>query len=404
MKILVLNAGSWSLKFELIDTAGSQLLGRGIIERIGAAQAAMVSFDNCHGARKRYAAEIAGYSQAAEAALDCLTDPRDGVIKGPAAIEGVGHRIVHGGEHLSDSVRIDENTIRLIEQCSDLAPLHNPLGLKGIRAAQRLLPGVPQVAVFDTSFHSTLPAKAYLYGLPYSYYTQYRIRRYGFHGTSHRYVSRRFAQIHGAAPEDLKLITCHLGNGCSMCAVEYGRSVDTSMGFTPLEGLLMGTRCGDIDAAVIPYLVTREGLDIDEVDALLNKRSGLYGLSGLTNDMRDLLAAGESGHVQARLAVEVFCYRVKKYIGAYFALLDGADAIIFTGGIGENAPPVRARICDSLTALGVRLDPARNEAARGVEAGISAAGQPVAVWVIPTNESLLIAQEAARLIGGEDPQ
>lgn len=398
MKILVLNAGSWSLKFELIDTAAPLLLGRGIIERIGASEAAMVSFDNCRGIRKRFEAEIAGYAQAAEAALACLKDPSDGVIADAAMIEGVGHRIVHGGEHLGESVLVDDAVIKLIEECVDLAPLHNPLGLKGIRAARRLLPGVPQAAVFDTSFHQSLPAKAYLYGLPYSYYTRHRIRRYGFHGTSHRYVSLRYAQIHNAPPDAFKLITCHLGNGCSICAIDRGCSVDTSMGFTPLEGLLMGTRCGDLDPAVVSYLVAREGLEIDEVDSLLNKRSGLYGLSGLSNDMRELLAAAANGHTQARLAVEVFCYRIKKYIGAYFAALDGADAILFTGGIGENAAAVRAQVCDSLGALGVRLDPVRNQAAVGLEERISTPEASTAVWVIPTDESLLIARDTARLI------
>lgn len=397
MRILVLNAGSWSLKFQLIETGAGRVMAKGIIEGVGREEST-AAYDNWRGIRKRFSIAVADYTQATGTVLACLTDPTDGVLESAAGIEGVGHRIVHGGEHLAESTLLDDSALRLIAACSPLAPLHNPLGLEGIQAARCLLPGVPQVAVFDTSFHQSMPSRAYLYGLPYSYYTSHRIRRYGFHGTSHRYVSERFAEIHNAEPESFKLISCHLGNGCSLCAIDRGRSLDTSMGFTPLEGLVMGTRCGDLDPAVVFHLLEREGLRVEEVDSLLNRHSGLLGLSGVTNDVRELLHLRSQGHPRARLALEVFCYRVKKYIGAFFAVLDGAHAIIFTGGIGENAFALRAEICDSLSSFGVELDPARNEAAAGVEAEISSPGARTPVWVIPTDESLLIARDAERTI------
>ena len=313
-------------------------------------------------------------------------------------IEAAGHRVVHGGERFHQSVRMDEAVVREIESLSDLAPLHNPHNLKGYEAARELLPAAVHVAVFDTAFHQTLPPRAYLYGLPYVCYTRDKIRRYGFHGISHRYVSRHFAQLHAAKPEAFKLITCHLGNGCSVCAIDRGKSVDTSMGFTPLEGLVMGTRSGDLDPGAVFHLAKRDTMDMQRVDAMLNERSGLLGISGVSNDMRDLLGAREQGNPLARLAIEVFCYRVAKYIGAYFVVLGGADAIIFTGGIGENAAAIRAQICASLGALGVRLDSQKNEQPASVAREISSEAAATRLWVIPTNEELLIARDSLRCI------
>jgi acetate kinase len=288
--------------------------------------------------------------------------------------------------------------VKEIEDCVELAPLHNPENLKGFYAARTVLPHAKHVAVFDTAFHQTLPPQAYVYGLPYSLYDRYKVRRYGFHGTSHRYVSHRFAEIHNSKTEDFKLITCHLGNGCSMCAIDRGKSIDTSMGFTPLEGLLMGTRSGDVDAAAVLHIMARENWTVQDADRMLNQQSGLFGLSGLTNDMRTLLEQSDRGHDGARLAIDVFCYRAKKYIGAYLAALNGCDAVIFTGGVGENAPAVRARICESLDALGIHVDPQRNQAAIGVEMNFAAEGAGAQLWVIPTNEGLLIARDTLRCI------
>jgi acetate kinase len=308
-------------------------------------------------------------------------------------IDGIGHRVVHGGERFPRPARITPEVAREIEELSELAPLHNPHNLKGYYAALAALPGVPQVAVFDTAFHQTLPRHAYLYALPHEMCARHKLRRYGFHGTSHHYVSLRYARIHHAAPEAFKLITCHLGNGCSMCAVDGGRSIDTSMGFTPLEGLIMGTRAGDVDAAAVLHLMAREGLDVAAAGELLNFRSGLAGLSGLSNDIRTVIEHAERGHDRARLAIDAFCYRIKKYIGAYWAALNGADALIFTGVIGENRPPIRAQACAGLDSLGIVLDEHRNQAAAGVEMEISREGAWPQVWVIPTHEELLIARE-----------
>lgn len=370
MRVLVLNCGSSSVKFQLIETGPEQMesgtdriLERGVVES----------------------------SSSGEAAQEAIA----GLAASPQAIEAVGHRMVHGGEQFSRPVRITEEVARRIEALCELAPLHNPHNLKGYYAARAALPGVPQVAVFDTAFHQTMPPHAYLYALPWEAYERHKLRRYGFHGTSHRYVALRYARLCNAAPERLKLITCHLGNGCSMCAIEGGRSVDTSMGFTPLEGLIMGTRTGDIDAAAVLHLMAREGMTAEAAADLLNRQSGLLGLSGVSNDMRVLLEAADGGHARARLAIEAFCYRIRKYIGAYFAALGGADAVIFTGGIGENRPAIRARICERLSALGIALDPAKNGAAEGREMEISAENSPTRVWVIPTHEELLIARETA---------
>jgi acetate kinase len=367
MRILVLNCGSASVKHELIDTQTGASLGRGVAER------------------------FASYEDAVRAAIA-------GLVPGASAIDAVGHRVVHGGERFSGAVLLDDALARELERFNVLAPLHNPANLAGYHAARAVLPHCPHAAVFDTAFHQSIPPRAFLYGLPYEHYQRHHLRRYGFHGTSHRYLALRFAEIHGRPPEDFKLITCHLGNGCSVCAIAGGRSADSSMGFTPLEGLIMGTRPGDIDPGAVLHLMEKEGLDAAATRELLNRRCGLLGLSGLTNDMRELLAARERGHERASLAVEAFCHRVKRYIGAFFAVLNGAHAVVFTAGIGENAPPVRAEICDSLSALGIALDPVENAATAGAEADISAAGSPVRVWVIPTREELLIARETRALI------
>ncbi|MEK7406260.1 MAG: acetate kinase [Acidobacteriota bacterium] len=392
MKILVLNCGSSSVKFALVETGDAGLLARGLAEPIGAA-AGSVSWETR--GRFRTTAALPDHSEAIRIALDCLLDPDRGAIRTLAEIEGVGHRMVHGGEHFSGSVAIDEAVLRAIEECAALAPLHNPHNLSGYRASRRLLPAAAQVAVFDTAFHQTLPARAYTYALPHELCARHKLRRYGFHGTSHRYVVQRFAEIQGGAPAAYRLITCHLGNGCSMTAVDRGRSVDTSLGFTPLEGLVMGTRSGDADPGMLLQLMEWEQLSPGRMLSLLNKESGLLGISGISNDMRIVLEHAGGGNERARLAVEVFCYRIRKYIGAYFAVLNGADAVVFTGGIGENAPEIRARACESLEALGIRIDPAKNAAAVGAEMDISADGGATRVWVIPTNEELLIARDTA---------
>ncbi len=382
MKVLVLNSGSSSVKYQLIEATGAErTLGRGVVERIGEA--------------------VADHAEAIRLVLENLTNGAGAC--GSEEIEAVGHRIVHGGEYFSEPVQMDDVVVARIEECSELAPLHNPHNLSAYRAARRLLPHAAHVAVFDTAFHRTLPAKAYTYGLPHIVCGRHKLRRYGFHGTSHRYVAERFASIAGKPVAALKLITCHLGNGCSMCAIDGGRSVDTTMGLTPLEGLLMGTRAGDTDPAAALHIMSREGLDARAMDYLLNHRSGLLGVSGVSNDMRTLLAHARDGNERARLAIDVFCYRIRKYIGAYFAVLNGADAVIFTAGIGENAPEIRARACDSLTALGIEIDQRRNEAAIGVEADISADGARTRVWVVPTNEELLIAREVVGALANQNP-
>src|SRR5579863_5989528 len=376
MLILVLNCGSSSLKFQLIETSpeqiaanGDRALGRGSIERIGAVDS-KITFEIAGGEKQVSHRPVLKHKEAIETAFEWLTGESK-LIGGPHEIEGAGHRIVHGGESFKGSALITGEVLKEIEKASDLAPLHNPHNLKGYYASKALLPHAAQVAVFDTAFHQTLPPKAYLYGLPYLYYTRDKIRRYGFHGTSHRYVSYRFAQIHNTTRDAYKMITCHLGNGCSVCAIDHGQSVDTSMGFTPLEGLLMGTRSGDLDAGAVLYLVGRAEMGLHEVDVVLNKNSGMYGISGVSNDMRELEAEAAKGNSRAQLAIDVFCYRVVKYIGAYFAAMNGADALIFAGGIGENAPAIRGQICASLGALGIRIDTKKNVGAVGVERDIS---------------------------------
>ena len=409
MNVLVLNVGSSTLKFQVVRTDADLLasnddekLARGIVERIGGE--AVVAMQGARGVETRTTAPLRDHRAAVEYVIRWATNGESGTtLSSVAEIEAVGHRVVHGGERFIRSVRIDDAVLAGIEDTIDLAPLHNPANLRGIRAAAAVLgPGVPQVAVFDTAFHHTLPDHAYLYAIPYQLYRRYRVRRYGFHGTSHRYVAHRYRQLTGTSREQTRLVTLHLGNGCSGCAISGGQSVDTSMGFTPLEGLVMGTRSGDIDPAILDYVSAKEGLSLGEVEGLLNKQSGLLGISGLTNDMRELLAeAEEHDDRRARLAIEIFCYRVRKYIGGYLAAMGGADAVVFAGGIGENAASIRARICEGLDWLGLTLDAARNgDTVGGREGRISADDARLAAWVIPTDEELLIARDTYRAVAG----
>jgi acetate kinase len=400
MKILVINCGSSSLKFQLIDIMqveqSETLLAKGLIDKIGKNDSS-ATCKTSSGHPLNVAQKIPNYRAAIETAFEQLF--QGGVLQDASEIEGVGHRVVHGGDKFRQSVLIDEDVENAIERYSELAPLHNPHNLSGLRAARELLPTAPQVAVFDTAFHYTIPPKAYMYAIPYQEYAQDRVRRYGFHGTSHRYILRRFAAIQQSSPQFCNLITCHLGNGCSLCAVECGRSIDTSMGFTPIEGLIMGTRSGDVDLGVVLYMMNHYRLDHDQIEDILNRQSGLYGVSGLSNDMRDLLEK-RSSNERANLAVEMFCYRASKYIGSYMAALPEVHAVIFSGGIGENSYPIREEICRSLRSLGVILDPELNKKIVGVEGEIGAAESSVKLWVIPTNEELLIARDTFRCIHG----
>jgi acetate kinase len=399
MKVLVLNCGSSSLKFQLIETDGESVLAKGLVEDHGGT--AVLHYEADGQKPVRDAIGKFDMKAAVERALAVMAEGEKSVLAHPGEIGAVGHRVVHGGEKFKTSVRIDENVIEGIEECIALAPLHNPANLQGYRAAHGVLPDVPHVAVFDTSFHQTMPPEAYLYALPYVDYQRYGIRRFGFHGTSHRFVSGRATALLGRPIDDpeLRLITCHLGNGCSVAAIRGGRSVDTSMGFTPLEGLVMGTRSGDLDPAALLYLMSRESLGAAEANSLMNKRSGLLGISGLSHDMRTLLEAEEKGNERAKLAIDVFCYRLRKYIAAYVGALGGVDALVFAGGIGENSPVVRARSLHGLDAIGLSLDAGRNEAAQGVEAEISPEGARPRVFVIPTNEELLIARDTFAIAG-----
>jgi acetate kinase len=410
VNVLVLNAGSSSLKFQVIRTDQDHIandtderLARGVIERIGGE--ALIQLETAGRPPRRMAAPLRDHRAAVESALRWLGDDATGA--GFRGIDAVGHRVVHGGERFTKSVLIDDVVLNEIDETIDLAPLHNPHNLKGIRAVTDVLGrSVPQVAVFDTAFHHTLPDHAYLYAIPYSLYRRHGVRRYGFHGTSHRYVAYRYRKLTGTTRDATRLITLHLGNGCSACAILGGNSVDTSMGFTPLEGLVMGTRSGDLDPAILDYIAAKEGMNLGEVEMLLNKQSGLLGISGLTNDMRELLAeAHEHDDRRARLAIEIFCYRIRKYIGAYLAAIDGADAIVFTGGIGENSPEIRARVMEGLAWAGATLDADANAGmSGGAEGRISGDDSSVHTWVIPTDEELLIARDTARLVLGMEPR
>ena len=408
MKILVLNCGSSSVKFQVIETSkehyenqANVVHARGQVERVGEDDA-IVTF-RAEGKRKFESVEpVAGHREAIGRIVELLLEGETAVLERIEEIEAVGHRVVHGGEEFASSVLIDEKVLSRIRECSDLAPLHNPANLRGYEAAREILPGAPQVAVFDTAFHQTMPPAAYLYAVPLEYYRKHQVRRFGFHGTSHRYVFYRYCQLAGKEPSQTSAITCHLGNGASIAAVRGGESLDTSMGLTPLEGLVMGTRSGDIDPALHQFLMEKEGLDIDGFTRILNKKSGMLALSGKTNDMREILAAAAGGNETCSLALDIYCHRLKKYIGAYLAVLNGAAAVILTGGVGEHAGPVRERALSGLDSLGIRLDPALNRAMSGKEGRISREDSPIGIWVIPTDEELVIAWDTYRCVTGGD--
>lgn len=398
MNVLVLNCGSSSVKYQLIEVEAHRTLARGSVERIGMSGATLsnIRYD---GDEIKIAGEIVDHIVAIEYILAVLLSRNHGVISGKSDIHAIGHRVVHGGETFTSSVLITDEVIKGIRSNFEIAPLHNPHNLRGINACQVNLPGTPQVAVFDTAFHQKMPKKAYLYGLPYSLYSQYRIRRYGFHGMSHRYVSERAAVILKRDPAGLKLVTCHLGSGCSMAAVDGGISVDTTMGFTPLEGLLMGTRSGDIDPSVILYIMAKEGIALAEANTLLNKHSGLQGISGVSSDMREIISEMKNGDKKSTYAFDVFCYRVRKYIGAYAAAMGGLDGVVFTGGIGENSVDVRKRSCEGLDFLGITIDDERNGSSEK-EKVITTASSKVSVLVVPTNEELVIAMDTNEIVKG----
>lgn len=396
MNVLVINCGSSSLKFQLINSESEKVLAKGLCERIGIDGS--LTYQPEGGDKVTSGKAMPTHTEAIQFVIDALTDEQTGVVKSLEEIGAVGHRVVHGGEKFANSVVITDEVIKAIEECNDLAPLHNPANLIGIRACQKLMPGTPMVAVFDTAFHQTMPEKAYMYGLPYEYYEKYKVRRYGFHGTSHSFVSKRAAELAGKPYDSLKTIVCHLGNGASICAVENGKSVDTSMGLTPLEGLVMGTRSGDIDPAILEFIAKKEDLDIAGLMNMLNKKSGVYGLSNyLSSDFRDLSAGAESGNKPAEIALDVFCYRVAKYVGAYAAAMNGVDVIAFTAGIGENSDVVREKVMDCLGYLGIALDKEANSK-RGEEVLISTPESKVKVFIIPTNEELAIARETVALV------
>ena len=397
MKILVLNCGSSSLKYQLIDMENEAVLCIGLVERIGIEGSILTQKKD--GVEGKYVKEqpMKDHQDAIKLVLEGVLDSTYGGVKDMAEIDAVGHRVVHGGEKFASSVIITEEVEEAMRKCSELAPLHNPANLMGIDAIKAVLPGVPNVGVFDTAFHQTMPASSYLYGLPHRLYTEYGVRRYGFHGTSHKYVSQRAAAMLGKDIADLKIITCHLGNGASIAAVDGGKVVDTSMGLTPLEGLIMGTRCGDIDPAIIPFIMKKENLDADGVDKLMNKESGVYGMTGISSDFRDISTAAAEGNQKAIDALDAYHKRVKKYIGAYAAEMNGVDAIVFTAGLGENGIEDRLAIASNLEVLGVKMDAEANNV-RGKETVISAADSKVKVLLIPTNEELMIARDTLRLV------
>jgi len=400
MKVLVINAGSSSVKYYLYQMPQAEVLAKGLVERIGEETSELSHF--FHGKAHTVTTKVEDVEKAMELILETLADKKVGVLRRISEIGAVGHRVVHGGEEFTGSVIIDEKVIASIKKFTDLAPLHNPPNLAGILAAQRYLPNLKQVACFDTAFHATIPKVAYMYALPYELYEKYGIRRYGFHGISHRYVARRAAAIMGRGKYDINAITCHLGNGCSVTAVKQGRSIDTSMGLTPLEGVPMGTRSGDLDPAILFYLEDK-GYDVKALKNLCNKQSGLLGLSGISNDMRNLEEFAHKGDPRAKLAIDVFCYRIKKYIGAYAAVLDTVDAVVFTGGIGENSVFMREKICNAITQIGVQLDYAANKTAIAKEAEINTKDSKVKIFVIPTNEQAAIANDTYELANNKQP-
>lgn len=396
MNVLVINCGSSSLKFQLINSDTEAVLAKGLCERIGI-EGSRIVYQPAGGEKETTESPMPSHTQAIQLVLDALVNEKSGVIGSLGEIGAVGHRLVHGGEKFASSTIITDEVIAAVESCNDLAPLHNPANLIGVRACQELMPGVPMVGVFDTAFHQTMPEKAYLYGLPYEYYEKYAVRRYGFHGTSHSYVSKRAAELVGKPYDSLKIIVCHLGNGASVCAVKDGKSVDTSMGLTPLEGLIMGTRSGDVDPGALELIAKKEGMSFEDIMTMVNKKSGVQGMSGISSDFRDLEDAADKGDQAGIRTLEAFNYRVAKYIGAYTAAMNGVDVICFTAGIGENGVSTRADICAYLGYLGVEIDGEANRV-RGEEREISAQGSKVKVYCLPTNEELAIARETVALV------
>lgn len=394
MRVLVLNCGSSSIKYQFINTEDKTTLAKGMVDRIGMS-GAVLSHTRYDGDTIKIAGEILDHQMGVEYVLGVMLSKNHGVIDDKDDIDAVGHRVVHGGETFTGSVLITNEVINVLQDNIELAPLHNPPNIKGIQAVSRILPNKPQVGVFDTSFHMSMPPKAFLYGIPYELYKKYKIRRYGFHGTSHRFVSKRAAEILGKKFDTLKIVTAHLGNGCSMAAVDKGTSVDTTMGFTPLEGLLMGTRSGDLDPSLILYIMSKEDLSLNEAGTLLNKHSGLIGISGESSDMREILSAVKEDHKRSKYAFEIFCYRIKKYLGAYAAAMGGLDAFVFTGGIGENAPDIRTEVCSNLEFMGIQLDEEKNRSNKEI---ISTEGSKVTVLRVPTNEELVIALDTSEIV------
>lgn len=397
MKVLVLNCGSSSIKYKLFEMNTKEVLAQGGIEKIGL-KGSFLKLTLPNGEKKILEKDIPEHTVGVEFILNTLTSPEYGAIKSLDEIEAVGHRMVHGGERFSKSVKLDKEVLDAFAACNDLAPLHNPANLKGVNAVSAILPDVPQVGVFDTAFHQTMPDYAYMYAIPYELYEKYGVRRYGFHGTSHRYVSQRVCDFLGIKPEGTKIITCHIGNGGSISAIKNGKCVDTSMGLTPLEGLVMGTRSGDIDAGAVTFIMEKEGLTPTGVSNLLNKKSGVLGVSGVSSDMRELDAASKAGNPRAQLAEKMYFYRIRKYIGEYAAALEGVDVIVFTGGVGENQWECRAAACEGLEFMGIKLDNAVNAKVRGEEAVISAADSKVKVVVVPTDEELMIASDTMNIV------
>ncbi|MBR0051242.1 MAG: acetate kinase [Firmicutes bacterium] len=399
MKVLVINCGSSSLKYQVLEMENEELLCKGLVERIGI-EGSVIKHEKIGMDKWVLETPMKDHKDAIGHVLNALTDPDHGVAKSMDEIGAVGHRVVHAGEKYAGSVLITDDVIKALEECIDLAPPHNPANLQGIAACKALMPTTPMVGVFDTAFHQTMPAESYLYALPYEYYTKYGVRRYGFHGTSHRYVSMKAAEMLGKKPEDLKIITCHLGNGASLAAVKNGKVFDTSMGFTPVAGLVMGTRCGDIDPAILGFVAAKEGKDLAAMDKVINKESGVYGLSGVSSDFRDVENAANEGNEQAATALKVYAHRVKSYIGAYMAEMNGCDAIVFTAGLGENGITMRKAICEGMENLGIELCDERNNV-RGKDTVISKDSSKVKILLIPTNEELMIAKDTYEIVTGK---
>ncbi len=398
MKILVLNCGSSSIKYQLWDMSQNKCYATGVAEKVGL-KGSFVKLEKDNNQQVRFDGEIIDHQMGIEYILGILISKKHGLINSLNELDAVGHRVAHGGESFKKSAFIDNNVLNKIESCSELAPLHNPANLKGINAISQLIPGIKQVAVFDTAFHQTMPEDAYMYAIPYSLYNKYKIRRYGFHGTSHSYISKKACETLNVDINNQKIITCHLGNGASMCAIKNGKSIDTSMGFTPVEGLIMGTRSGDLDIGVVNYIMDKEELELSSVNTIFNKQSGMMGISGVSSDMREIqTAAWEDKNERAQLALNMYYYRIKKYIGAYTAVLGGIDTLIFSGGIGENGPVMRQKTCEDLAYLGIKIDAEKNESTFGVEQIISTTDSKVTVIVVPTNEELVIAEDTFEIV------